>query len=348
MEEAIMSSITETPRGERIASILMLLIRNRRRKYSVADIYDYLNQSEQVILRNVQRDCKALADRHGDVIGVERCNGKLLYFIQPDMRRSLSLPIQHNSLLAFFLLKRLQSFFPQKANALRELEEAVIDRSSESAYDLFEDLDENLDEKTYRFGDQSTIGIDDSMFSDMLTALVNKRKLKILYSGGIYEKPKEKVICPVKLILFKNELYFLCISEYKQTWDFFIKLCRVHKAQITGDTFVPDPARVKRIEKRLVESFGILDESQPKPQKVVVRFPGDAYYQNIFAEKRYHATQKVSVDKKKNVLVTMTVPVGLDLVNWVLSWPEAVVLEPESLKKELQTVAKKLTAKYGK
>jgi len=44
----------------------------------------------------------------------------------------------------------------------------------------------------------------------------------------------------------------------------------------------------------------------------------------------------------------MSVPVGLDLINWVLSWPEAVVMGPEELKKELLVVAKTLTEKYGK
>jgi hypothetical protein len=44
----------------------------------------------------------------------------------------------------------------------------------------------------------------------------------------------------------------------------------------------------------------------------------------------------------------MSVPVGLDLINWVLSWPDAIVQEPEELKKEMRVVAKTLMEKYGK
>jgi hypothetical protein len=114
------------------------------------------------------------------------------------------------------------------------------------------------------------------------------------------------------------------------------------------ETFEPDAKRIKRIEDRLITSFGIFDQNVPKTQKVVVRFPAGPYYQHIFTEKKFHNSQKVSVDKKGAVLVTMSVPVGLDLINWVLSWPEAVVMEPEGLKKEMLVVAKTLMEKYGK
>jgi predicted DNA-binding transcriptional regulator YafY len=52
--------------------------------------------------------------------------------------------------------------------------------------------------------------------------------------------------------------------------------------------------------------------------------------------------------KKDGILLTLNVPIGMDLVNWVLSWPEAVVMEPKELIEEMKTVARTLTKKYGK
>jgi predicted DNA-binding transcriptional regulator YafY len=53
-----------------------------------------------------------------------------------------------------------------------------------------------------------------SLFNDLLTSLVKHRRLKILYHAAGKEKPTKKIVCPAKLILFKGELYFVCMSEY--------------------------------------------------------------------------------------------------------------------------------------
>jgi hypothetical protein len=42
----------------------------------------------------------------------------------------------------------------------------------------------------------------------------------------------------------------------------------------------------------------------------------------------------------------METPVGFELVNWVISWPEGEVVGPDDLKKELKEVGKKLIKKY--
>jgi predicted DNA-binding transcriptional regulator YafY len=338
---------TETPRGERMAKILIHLIRNRRRRFTVTDLHTWLNTDEPVHLRNVQRDLKVLAEVHSDVVGTDRQDGKLCYFIHPDMRGKISLPIQKNGLLAFFLLKRIKPFFAPKAKTLEELAEAVTDRASDSDYELFEDLDEHLEESTFLFGEQSPFSIDGQMFNALLTSLVKNNKLKILYSAAAKHKPIKKIICPAKLVLYKGELYFICMSEYNPDHDFYIKLCRILSVELMRDTFVPDPKRIKRIKDRLVNSFGMFDGNVPRLQKVIVRFPAGPYYQHIFTEKQFHNSQKISTDKNGDTLISMNVPVGLDLINWVLSWPEAVVVEPEELKKEMLTVARTLLKKYG-
>jgi predicted DNA-binding transcriptional regulator YafY len=307
---------------------------------------NHLGQTDNVTLRNVQRDLKELAEIRGCCVMGQTVDGKKAYCIEPDMRNRVAVPIERNSMLAYFLLKRLQPFFAPKAKRLEELTEAITDHVTQTDFDLFEDLDEKLEESTFLFGAQSPLALDSGLFNDMITSLVKRLRLKVLYQAGDREKPHEKTICPAKLVLFKGELYFICMSEYNQERDFYIKLCRILKASLTDKTFTPDPRRVKRIEERLANSFGIMDETVPKPQKVVVRFPKGPYYRHIFSERRFHNSQKVSDGPDGAALVTMSVPVGLDLINWVLSWPEAVVLEPEELRKEMLVVAETLLKKY--
>ena len=339
---------TEQPKYQRVVEIYAHLIRHRRNKFTVEDIRSYIEQSGPVSLRNVQRDLKDLSETVSSGITSEIINGKKHYFIQPDMRSKLTLPLQQNSMLAFFLLKRLQPFFARKARTIEDLSQAILDLTGDSDYDLFEDLDEKLEESTFLLGEQSPLVIDGNLFNDLLTSLVKHNKLKVLYYAAGNEKPTKKIICPAKLLLFKGELYFVCMSEYYPERDFYIKLCRIMGAELMRETFEPDPKRIMRIEDRLLKSFGMLDQNEPQTQKVVVRFPAGPYYKHIFTEKIFHNSQKVSFDKKGDIRVTMNVPVGLDLINWVLSWPDAVVLEPQELKNEILSVANTLLKKYGK
>jgi predicted DNA-binding transcriptional regulator YafY len=177
-----------------------------------------------------------------------------------------------------------------------------------------------------------------------MTSLVKRQKLKVLYRRGDSERPVEKIICPAKLFLFKGELYFVCQSEKH---DFFLKICRILKAELLEETFIADSKRLKGIEKRLAASFGILDEKESKPRKVVVRFPDSPYYRLIFSEKKFHHSQRISTGKKGELLLTMEAPIGLDLVNWVLAWPEGEVGGPEELREELGAVGQELTKKYN-
>mgnify|MGYP006282675481 CR=1 FL=1 len=339
-------STTETPRGERMAAILLHLIRNRHRKFSVADMHGWLTMSEPVILRNVQRDMKVLAERHDDVIGVERRKNRRYYFVKPDMRDKMSLPIERNGLLALFLLKRLQSFFDFDTGNMERLSEGIAELSSRDDYDLFEDLDQRLSETTFFLGERSLFNLRGTMLNDLLTALVTRRKVATDYRGSAKDKPVPRTICPVKLILYKGELYFICISERHTDRDYYIKLSRIVTATLLDEQFVVPKARRERIEKRLSSSFGMLDEDDPRPRNVTLKFPG--YMKLLLSERQFHPSQKLREDTEGSVILTMRAPVDKDLLQWVLGWSDTVqVLKPVSLRRDLAGMGTFLRRTYG-
>jgi len=343
-----MGKVTETPRGERLVKIFCHLVRNKGRQFTVQDIVTFLGKDENVTLRNVQRDLKALTEIPDIPVLCDPSSGKNKYFLSPEMRNKYGMPLKKNNLLAFFLLKRLQTFFAPKAKSWDEITDVLLDRAAEVEYnELFDDLDEKLEESTFMLGEKSSLTLDTEQFDNILTSLVKRKKLKILYHAGKCEEPYEKIICPAKLLLYGGELYFVCMSEYYDQ-DFFIKINRIVKAELTNESFEPNPKRIKRIEDRLVKSFGMFDGGEPKVCKVVVRFPATPYYKLIFSEKKFHSSQKMTENKKDSILITLNVPIGMDLINWVLSWPEAVVVEPEELKEHMRIVARTLIKKYGK
>jgi predicted DNA-binding transcriptional regulator YafY len=340
-----MPTITEMPRGERIANILILLVRNRRRKYCIRDILDLLNEEEPVIHRNVQRDCKSLVDRHPDIVGTEFRNGKLYYFIQPDMRDKLNLPIHRNGVLALFMLKRLQSFLARDNANLKAIDEVLAELGSNDDYELFYDLDEQLSQSSITLGSQPAFGLDTAMIGDLLTALVQHRILEISYYRANDDEPVARTICPVRLVLFNAELYFLCISPMHKDRDYYIKLCRISTAKLTDQKFEVSKQRLVHINARLQKSFGILDEDLPKPEKVEIRFPG--YFLRTLTERQFHHTQKIRKCADGGCMLTMTVPVSHELVKWVLGWSDCgEVVRPKTLREKLRCIGTELSKRY--
>ena len=189
--------------------------------------------------------------------------------------------------------------------------------------------------------------LDGAMFNVLLTALADRRKLMILYANPGRPEPSEKIICPVKLILYRGELYFSCLPLAGKKRDFYIRLSRIMKADLIGESFIPDQKDLERIEKRLNSSFGLLDDEDAKPEKIIIRFPRGDYYKKILSERRFHGTQEIKEDKKGNTILTMEAPVGFELLNWVIGWPEGEVVGPEGLKKEMREVGRRLVKQYN-
>ncbi|MBD3347273.1 MAG: WYL domain-containing protein, partial [Chitinivibrionales bacterium] len=179
----------------------------------------------------------------------------------------------------------------------------------------------------------------------LCTALAGRQKLRITYRTVDHDNPVERTICPVKLILFKQELYFICISERHENRDYYIKLCRIVSAELLDETFTVGEKRIRRIQNRLSKSFGILDEDVPKPQKIMIKFP--YYFQLILNERRFHASQKTRVDKDGDVILTMDAPVDRELIQWVLGWSEsATVIKPKALKDKLRALGRHMVSIY--
>jgi predicted DNA-binding transcriptional regulator YafY len=243
------------------------------------------------------------------------------------------------------MLKRLQSFFARDTANLKAIDEVLAELGSNDDYELFYDLDEQLFESSLTLGSRPAFGLDTGMIGDLLTALVKHRALGISYYRGNDEKPVERTICPVRLVLFNAELYFLCVSQKHKDRDYYIKLCRIEKAKLTDQIFEVSKQRLDRITERLQKSFGILDEDRPKPEKVEIRFPG--YFLRTLGERQFHHTQKVEKCGDDGCLLTMTVPVSHELIKWVLGWSDCgEVMRPERLRGELYKVGVGLMKRY--
>jgi proteasome accessory factor B len=336
---------TDIPRGERMVRMLAYLIRNKGRKYTPGQIHGWLEQMEPVILRNVQRDLKRMAEMRESCVQCEQKAGKLYYFIEPDMRSKFTLPIERNGLLALFLLKRLQPMFAPSASTLRQLSETLEEFGSELGDELFDDLDERLGEQTRVVGQQSLLSLESDLLNAILEGLLKQKRIIITYRRDVNSEAVTYAVCPAKLILSNSELYLVCVFEPEHTSNYYFKVCRMVDVSVLEERFTFKPRERQRIENRLSKSFGLLDNVDAKVEKVVLRFPG--WFETILNEKRFHPSQKFKKDRKGNTICTLEVPVGFDFISWVLARGEEVtVVRPKSLKDEIGRIGKVLVKRY--
>lgn len=287
------------PKFHRVVEMYAYLIRNRRRAVTVLSMQSYFaNRNEQVSVRDIQRDLKHLAEI--DCTGIQKVmdGATATYRISPNIARSISLPLRKNCLLAFFLLKRLQPFFGASSEPLEELTDAVIDKAGAKEYDFFVDLDDALDDATYKY-DGGSLEMKSEIIDTILAALIEQRVVDVDYFKSDEAVVTRKKLQPVKMLLYKNDLFLFCASPKNEEWNFPIKVSRIDNATLTSKTFSISPARKKAIEVQLSTSFGIFDGPDNPPQKVVLKFcESTEYYRKLFSEQRYHHSQKIGHDKR--------------------------------------------------
>jgi hypothetical protein len=67
-------------------------------------------------------------------------------------------------------------------------------------------------------------------------------------------------------------------------------------------------------------------------------------FKHFFLNRRWHVSQVEKFDKDGNLILEMKVPVGVDLINWILSWSDAIIVlePPELIKKVVNRLAQAL------
>lgn len=341
-----MSLKTDMPRAERVLRIFTHLIRNRGKRFTTKEIQRTLEEIDHVSIRNVQRDLQLLCDIEETTVTSYTESGSRYFTIEPDYRNTVSLPLGENSLLAFFIMERLQPFFKEKEKAFGDLKEKLISGGKRDLSDLFFDVEDNLDSSTHIFEENSRLSLDDNTFSVLLESLAYHKEIKISYMGASYQKPKELTIQPVKLALFKNDLFFACKPQKSGYSAMIIKLCRINSAEFTGKEFSLSKKLLIEVNDQLSRNISIFDDNNYKPQQIEIHFPANFRY--LMTEKKYHSTQKMTILEDGTVAVTMNISPDDFMVQWILQWgDQATVIKPKSLIKKLRVTGENLVKKYS-
>lgn len=110
----------------------------------------------------------------------------------------------------------------------------------------------------------------------------------------------------------------------------------------TGETFEVPPDF--SAERYMANCFGLIHDELAR---VKVRFTGDAA--RWVADRKWHPSQKIEKHTRDSITARYRVGGTSEIKRWILGFgPMAEVLEPESLREEINADALELAALYGK
>lgn len=286
--------------------------------YTTNEILEFLNETEvDISLRTIQRDLKIL-DKLNIIYIYETQGKEQVWRIQKEVintRKTRKLKAEE--LLSFYILKSyLKSF---KSTMIEDEIEALTRTIEEIAP---EEVFKNI------FWDQTFGAFDYKQYDAMIRRsihFISKEKwVDLTYDTAGEGKIKKIVAFPCSLFNYNGSLY-LVAYEYKHKSYIALAIQYIDTMEEKTDFYVNKPKfDYKEFAKsRFAVYSGLAYDVKIKINKDMAKF---------FINRTWHQTQTLKKQSNGDYILTMKVPLGEDLVAWILSWsPSIEVLEPQLL-----------------
>ncbi|MFN3306587.1 MAG: helix-turn-helix transcriptional regulator [Candidatus Kapaibacteriota bacterium] len=292
-------------------------------------LQDMISEEIEIVsIRTIQRDLRLLQKIEPTLVGTPK--GKEIYwripkyFLQPKQ----VVRFETNELLAFHFLKA----------HLKTFRGTVIERDVEKLYNKLEKFAPKeviLDDTIY--WDQNVGYYDYSKINDILKKVIECTASKKWYTVT-YVTPKtstsKDIVCRFETIF--SYLGVLYVVAYVPKHKVHVSLAIHNISKIEENPDVIDVAPPFNFREWSSYRFGVFS-GETRDVKLLVK----KEFIHFFLNRRWHISQVEKLDKDGNLILEMRVPIGVDLINWILSWSDAIiVLEPKEL---IQKIVNRLT-----
>lgn len=287
-----------------------------------SQLQDIISEEIEIVsIRTIQRDLRLLQKIDPSIMC--RARGKeLIWFIPREFRIPKQIVrFSSNEVLAFYFLKaHLKTF---KGTIIEDEVEKLLQKIEE-----FAPKEAVLDETIY--WDQNVGFYDYSKINDILEKVIyattKKSWVKVVYSTpkNIQQQNKDIIARFETIFSYLGLLYVVA----------FIPKHKVHVSlaihnitsidELTNYLDVAPPFSFREWSKY---RFGVFS-GEIQDVKLLIK----TEFKHFFLNRKWHITQVEKINNDGSLLLEMKVPVGVDLINWILSWSDAiVVLQPEEL-----------------
>jgi predicted DNA-binding transcriptional regulator YafY len=246
--------------------------------------------------RTFQRDLKTLRDMCFIEVKYNRFNNG--YFIEEESR-----PDFENWMHVFELF-----------NTARVINETLVKSSSNIDYIDF---------------DRSSIHLKDEIMGKLLTAIVDRSKIKFDHQNFWQNEPKKIGLYPHLLKQYQNRWYVFGSFPNGDFRSFGLE--RISNLEVLSETFKP---KMKHPKDSFNEIVGLV-YSQSKVEDVVLSYSADQGH--YIKTQPIHSSQKVIIDDENEFRIQLRVRPNYELQEQILKQGERVkVIEPKWLKEEIK------------
>ena len=182
-----------------------------------------------------------------------------------------------------------------------------------------------------------------TLIDELAIAIEERRLTVITYQSLRTTEPVTLYdVYPYALIFHRSALYLIAWSkDHDQIRTF--KTDRISAIEVHGLQF-PAP-RDFSPQRHLEHSFGIFEG---KGEPICVRVAFRPKVVRILEERRFHHSQKLTLQPDGSVIAEYRISTFEEFLSWIMGFgPEAEILEPISLRKQVAEMLQAAMARYG-
>jgi len=342
---------------ELISEILDIMEAKSGQPFTCSQIHAILSSKGlDLSLQKVQRAMRDL-NSAGKVKSNEMKGKSLEYRVPKKNEIRFHGNVKPNELFSFLLWSRVQAELFRDPSGFEPFQKILgqqmkLDQSIHGK-DIYSELDSKISGLVFFAGQQTMVGPSPNVAPVLLEALLHSYTIEVLYESAIDAKPKWRTIEPWCLLVYRQELYFLCPTSKNPDILVRYKLARIKEAKLLkSKTFQKNYNLLHKEKEHLKTTGGMWDDRGSKPCKVRLAF---AWAMRHYMHEVYFCqSQKVILHEDVNdpdenwVEVTMQVPIGEDLLDWVRRWGDGCeVLSPKALRDKMAEYGEWLVEMYG-
>ena len=287
--------------------------------------------------RTVYRDLEAL-QIGGFPLYTERIDNKSYWSLIDTAKRQIPIPFSLTELMALYFSRDMMKFLKNTVfyDSLETLFQKIKTTLSKDYIQYLTRIENSLEvgQTPYKpYGEFKEI------IDQVNEAVVHQRFVRMVYYTMSRKEALEREVAPYKIWFFDGTFYLIGYCRLREDVRIFA-LDRIKSLQETDEAFeIPDSFD---FESFMRSSFGVF-HGEP----VTVKIWFDVEIAGYISEKIWHDTQTIEKQKDGSILFTAEVAGTEEIKFWIMNWgSKALVLEPESLKEEIQAEAKAMLKRY--